>query len=146
MALVGVAAFYGCVWLAGAQNILVNPAPTLLAAVLSIATFPVVRFAWTMRAAEPVPSFAKEVEPVPAEYAAQRPGIVFGRPATAGKRFSLSVRVAVLAIVLSIMGSATATYFWLGSQPKSQPEVIYIPTMPTVEVHGYYPLSNNSVQ
>jgi hypothetical protein len=145
MAIVGVAAFYGCVWLAEAQNILVNPAPTLLAAVLSLATFPVVRFAWTMRPAEPLPFPVQEAEPVPVEYAAQRPGIVFGRPATPGKRLSLSVRVAALAIVLSIAGSATATYFWLGSQPKSQPEVIYVPTMPTVEVHGYYPPSNNSV-
>jgi uncharacterized membrane protein len=146
MAIVGVAVFYGCVWLAEAQNILVNPAPALLAAVLSLATFPVVRFAWTMRAAEPMPSFVQEAEPVPAGHAAERPGIVLGRPATPDKRLSLSVRVAVLAIVLSISGSAAATYFWLSSQPKPQPEVIYIPTMPTIEVHGYYPPSNNSVQ
>lgn len=55
MTIIGVAAFYGCVWLAEAQNILVNPAPVLLAAVLSIAAFPVVRFAWTMRSVELTP-------------------------------------------------------------------------------------------
>lgn len=138
MAIIGVAAFYGCVWLAETQNILVNPAPALLATVISIAAFPVVRFAWTMRAAEPLPSSVQEAEPVPAEHVAQRPVIVFDKSATTSKRLSLSVRVAVLAIVLSISGSAAATYLWLSSQPKPQPEVVYVPTLPTIEVQGYY--------
>ncbi|MGH2568970.1 MAG: hypothetical protein ACRDGA_11575, partial [Bacteroidota bacterium] len=114
MALAGVGAFYGCVWLADAQNILVNPAPAILAAMLSIAAFPLVRFAWTMRAAEPSLAPSLRAEPMPAGYTAEQPVAVSGKTATAGKRLSLSLRVAVAAMLILIAGSVGVTSLWLG--------------------------------
>jgi hypothetical protein len=138
MALAGVAAFYGCVWLVDTQNTLVNPAPAVLATMLSMATFPLIRFAWTMHATEPQPAIIQRTEPTPVEKTAQRPVML------SGKRLSLSPRMALVIMLALIVSSVGGTVLWLEAHsPKPRIEVIYLPTMPTVEVQGYYFQSGN---
>jgi hypothetical protein len=105
---------------------------------LSMATFPLIRFAWTMHATEPQPAIIQRTEPTPVEKTAQRLVMV------SGKRLSLSPRMALVIMLALIVSSVGGTVLWLEAHsPKPRIEVIYLPTMPTVEVQGYYFQSGN---
>lgn len=153
MLLHGAALFFGGAWLLQSQQILLDTSYPLAAVILSIAVFPLVRFAWTMRAAEATPtsggltpsftfstSSQKSMAPSPVQAPPQQARKLL---ALTSNRLSLSFPIALLAIALAITGSAAATYVWLNATLKPRTEVIYVPTLPTVEVQGYYSKSGN---
>jgi hypothetical protein len=80
-------------------------------------------------------------------------GLVPGRlaiPSGLWKRtVSLPVSLAAAVVVLLMMGSIALSSLWFGTQ-KAQTEVqvqtVYVTTLPTVEVQGYYPQSKTAIQ
>ncbi|HEY4612387.1 MAG TPA: hypothetical protein VII11_05350 [Bacteroidota bacterium] len=138
MLLVGVGLFFGAVWLLQDQQILLDSSYPVVAVILSIAAFPLARFAWTMRVKEPMSAPALAFEPPPVEHVEQT-SIAFS-----GKRLSFSLPVAIAIILISIAGSAGITSLMVSSQPKqAEPEVIVLPTLPPIEVQGYYGKAGN---
>ena len=138
MLAVGAGLFFGSVWLLQDQQILLDISYPIVAVILSIAAFPLARFAWTMRVKEPMSAPALAFEPPPVEHVEQT-SIAFS-----GKRLSFSLPVAIAIILISIAGSAGITSLMVSSQPKqAEPEVIVLPTLPPIEVQGYYGKAGN---
>jgi len=116
----------------------------VVAVLLSIAIFPLARFAWTMRAEIPSapPSFIPEPVPVSAQPSASATGA--GWFAVSSGRLSLSLPLAVLVLLTAIGSGVLATS--LLRNPEIQKEPVYIMSLPTVEVQDYYSPSNGSAQ
>ncbi len=153
MILAGLGLVLSARWLFLTHDILLDVSYPLAAIILCTAILPLVRFAYTMRSFETTPTsgrfspslgFAPELPTrmAPAlEITQQQPSRT--RFVFTGKRLSLSFPLAALVIVLSIAGSTTLTYLWLNATLKPRTEVVYVPTLPTVEVEGYYSKSGN---
>jgi len=58
----------------------------------------------------------------------------------------ISLRAVGFALALAILTSVAFTSLWYRSNVASNETVVYMPTLPTVEVHGYIPSSSNRTQ
>ena len=144
MLLVGAGLFLGAVWLMQNQQILIDVSYPVAAIILSIAAFPLARFAWTMRAEVPSapPSFIPEPIPVSAPLSASATGA--GWFAVSSGRLSLSLPLAALVLLTAIGSGVLATS--LLRKPEILQEPVYIMSLPTVEVQDYYSPGNGSAQ
>jgi predicted anti-sigma-YlaC factor YlaD len=55
----------------------------------------------------------------------------------------ISLRIVGFALVIAILASIAFTSLWYRSNIVSNETVVYMPTLPTVEVRGYIPSSSN---
>ncbi|MCI0560121.1 MAG: hypothetical protein MN733_16655, partial [Nitrososphaera sp.] len=141
MALFVVGIYLGAAWLLHEQSIMLDASYPMAAVILSIAVFPLARFAWTMRAVTPQAAASLIPEPV------TQPEIRTtgsGWFAFTGEKLSLSLPLAAIVLLTAIGGSVLLTS--LLQKPEIQQEPVYIMSMPTVEVQGYYSPSNGSAQ
>ena len=63
------------------------------------------------------------------------------------RRVSLPVPVAAAVIVLLMLGSIALSSLWFrGPEPQFQAQTVYVTTLPTVEVQGYYSQPQTTLQ
>jgi predicted anti-sigma-YlaC factor YlaD len=55
----------------------------------------------------------------------------------------ISLRIVGLALVITILASVALTSLWYRSNIVTNETVVYVPTLPVVEVRGYIPFSSN---
>lgn len=127
-------------WLLHDHDLLLEVSYPLASVILSIAIFPLVRFSYMMRAmtesADWDTGFFPAAAPQIAPHSSSEKTVT--RQEKPAKHLSLSFPLAFAIVLLLVVSSAGITYWSLHSTEKPKPEVVYLMSMPPVEVVAYY--------